>query len=276
MVRLTAPSKFPAKGRNPPTQLSRTHLKRRQPRERGGRRPGLFRGAGARARYNPRAPGRLAQLGEHQLDKLGVAGSSPAPPIGEDVGDLAGKFHQIVVERLRRGCLPDALQRCAAHPLARTRRPQSGDRTTRDGDGELFPGFSSPQKTAGSITWPRASALRRIRLSRVSAISARVSMSALAAVNGVLMWGAPGRPTGADGLIALGGAVSPGVTLTKALRSALRACELVAPPVAYPCQPVRTVRAATFRPRTYHVNVVRFASPRIFTVSSSSADEFQL
>jgi hypothetical protein len=27
------------------------------------------------------APGRLAQLGEHQLDKLGVTGSSPVPPI---------------------------------------------------------------------------------------------------------------------------------------------------------------------------------------------------
>ena len=28
-------------------------------------------------------PGRLAQLGEHQLDKLGVTGSSPVPPIEE-------------------------------------------------------------------------------------------------------------------------------------------------------------------------------------------------
>src|SRR4249919_328676 len=27
-----------------------------------------------------RPPGRLAQLGEHQLDKLGVTGSSPVPP----------------------------------------------------------------------------------------------------------------------------------------------------------------------------------------------------
>ena len=49
-----------------------------------------FRGAlarrGLRSRaapsgYNPRAGGRLAQLGEHQLDKLGVTGSSPVPPI---------------------------------------------------------------------------------------------------------------------------------------------------------------------------------------------------
>ena len=32
------------------------------------------------AKLSPR-PGRLAQLGEHQLDKLGVTGSSPVPPI---------------------------------------------------------------------------------------------------------------------------------------------------------------------------------------------------
>ena len=31
--------------------------------------------------------GRLAQLGEHQLDKLGVTGSSPVPPIREDAGN---------------------------------------------------------------------------------------------------------------------------------------------------------------------------------------------
>jgi hypothetical protein len=30
-----------------------------------------------------RDPGRLAQLGEHQLDKLGVTGSSPVPPTRE-------------------------------------------------------------------------------------------------------------------------------------------------------------------------------------------------
>ncbi len=32
-------------------------------------------------RYNRPPQGRLAQLGEHQLDKLGVTGSSPVPPI---------------------------------------------------------------------------------------------------------------------------------------------------------------------------------------------------
>jgi hypothetical protein len=31
--------------------------------------------------YHAPKPGRLAQLGEHQLDKLGVTGSSPVPPI---------------------------------------------------------------------------------------------------------------------------------------------------------------------------------------------------
>src|SRR4051812_43383716 len=30
------------------------------------------------------SPGRLAQLGEHQLDKLGVTGSSPVPPINRN------------------------------------------------------------------------------------------------------------------------------------------------------------------------------------------------
>ena len=41
-------------------------------------RPMRFRPRGA-VRY-PGDPGRLAQLGEHQLDKLGVTGSSPVPP----------------------------------------------------------------------------------------------------------------------------------------------------------------------------------------------------
>src|SRR3954468_3060588 len=40
-----------------------------------------FRAGGHRpARLQSLAPGRLAQLGEHQLDKLGVTGSSPVPP----------------------------------------------------------------------------------------------------------------------------------------------------------------------------------------------------
>src|SRR3954453_5217884 len=32
-------------------------------------------------------PGRLAQLGEHQLDKLGVTGSSPVPPTQKPAGN---------------------------------------------------------------------------------------------------------------------------------------------------------------------------------------------
>src|SRR5262245_23045315 len=44
----------------------------REPRERA---------RGVRAGATMRLPGRLAQLGEHQLDKLGVTGSSPVPPI---------------------------------------------------------------------------------------------------------------------------------------------------------------------------------------------------
>ena len=34
-------------------------------------------------RYDGALQGRLAQLGEHQLDKLGVTGSSPVPPTSE-------------------------------------------------------------------------------------------------------------------------------------------------------------------------------------------------
>src|SRR2546421_7745825 len=38
-------------------------------------------------------PGRLAQLGEHQLDKLGVTGSSPVPPIyGSEKPCICGVF----------------------------------------------------------------------------------------------------------------------------------------------------------------------------------------
>src|SRR5207253_7863474 len=39
--------------------------------------------------YNPVAGGRLAQLGEHQLDKLGVTGSSPVPPMMKGPGSRA-------------------------------------------------------------------------------------------------------------------------------------------------------------------------------------------
>ena len=40
------------------------------------------------------APGRLAQLGEHQLDKLGVTGSSPVPPISRKPAPGAGFWVQ--------------------------------------------------------------------------------------------------------------------------------------------------------------------------------------
>ena len=63
----------------------------------------------------------------------------------EDTGELAGELPQIVAERLRRGGLPDSLQRGAADPLAWARRPKPGDRTTRDGHGELFAGLGPSQ-----------------------------------------------------------------------------------------------------------------------------------
>ena len=49
---------------------------------RGARSPGAPRSSdpAVPGRYTSRARGRLAQLGEHQLDKLGVTGSSPVPP----------------------------------------------------------------------------------------------------------------------------------------------------------------------------------------------------
>src|SRR5881397_2945641 len=44
-------------------------------------------------------PGRLAQLGEHQLDKLGVTGSSPVPPIRRSKSGTPSASHDDV-ERL--------------------------------------------------------------------------------------------------------------------------------------------------------------------------------
>jgi hypothetical protein len=40
-----------------------------------------------------REPGRLAQLGEHQLDKLGVTGSSPVPPTHPTKSVPASRAH---------------------------------------------------------------------------------------------------------------------------------------------------------------------------------------
>ena len=51
---------------------------------------GGVRSLAAPSGYNPVAGGRLAQLGEHQLDKLGVTGSSPVPPTRK--GPLVGSF----------------------------------------------------------------------------------------------------------------------------------------------------------------------------------------
>jgi hypothetical protein len=54
--------------------------------------------------------GRLAQLGEHQLDKLGVTGSSPVPPIkrnprrdgGFSVSEVGGSFRSWPILGLKR------------------------------------------------------------------------------------------------------------------------------------------------------------------------------
>lgn len=65
--------------------------------------------------------------------------------IGDDVGDLAGKPRQIVVERLRRRGLPDSLQVGPTHPPAGTCRPKPSNRPAGDGDRELLAGLGPPQ-----------------------------------------------------------------------------------------------------------------------------------
>jgi hypothetical protein len=53
---------------------------------------------GGAARF--RFPGRLAQLGERQLDKLEVTGSSPVAPIGPCPGSrraVGGKMRPVVL-----------------------------------------------------------------------------------------------------------------------------------------------------------------------------------
>ncbi len=54
-----------------------------QARSDGRRRAPRRRGIRHLSRYTEHPQGRLAQLGEHQLDKLGVTGSSPVPPTSE-------------------------------------------------------------------------------------------------------------------------------------------------------------------------------------------------
>src|SRR5256885_1637524 len=50
-------------------------------------------------------PGRLAQLGEHQLDKLGVTGSSPVPPTPKAPGKAGFLFPTWVVTRCNEATL---------------------------------------------------------------------------------------------------------------------------------------------------------------------------
>lgn len=72
--------------------------------------------------------------------------------VGEDVGDLAGKPREIVVERLRRRRLPHSLQCGPTDPLVWARGPEAGDPTARDGDGELFAGLGPPQHLAHVVS----------------------------------------------------------------------------------------------------------------------------
>ena len=90
--------------------------------------------------------GRLAQLGEHQLDKLGVTGSSPVPPIGKGPGN--GAF-------LVLGSLKDAgFASCDSSMGARCQRSSRGlvepqtDDSTRD---ERRAGADSPKESFGRL-----------------------------------------------------------------------------------------------------------------------------
>jgi hypothetical protein len=63
---------------------------------------------------------------------------------GEEIGDFGRELREVIVERLWRGRVPDSLQRGALDPLVRACGAEAGDRTARDGDGELLAGFGSP------------------------------------------------------------------------------------------------------------------------------------
>src|SRR5205807_197004 len=79
-------------------------------------------------------PGRLAQLGEHQLDKLGVTGSSPVPPTSEGPRKMRGfssskgesigpRFRELVTSWSRLACVFEA----TCDPSTRTRIVERGN-----------------------------------------------------------------------------------------------------------------------------------------------------
>jgi hypothetical protein len=71
---------------------------------------------------------------------------------GEEICDLGGKLGEIVVERLRRGRVPDSLQCRRVHPLTWACGPEAGDRAAGDGDGELLARLGSPQHLADVVS----------------------------------------------------------------------------------------------------------------------------
>ena len=64
---------------------------------------------------------------------------------GEASSEVTGKRSQVVVKHLRRGRLPDSLQRGTRDPPAWTGRAELGHWSARDGHSELFAGFGPPQ-----------------------------------------------------------------------------------------------------------------------------------
>jgi hypothetical protein len=62
----------------------------------------------------------------------------------EEIGDFGRERREVVVERLRRGCVPDSLQRGPVDPLVPACGAEAGHRTACDRDGEFLAGFGSP------------------------------------------------------------------------------------------------------------------------------------
>ena len=71
---------------------------------------------------------------------------------GEEIRNLGGKRREIVVERLRGRRVPDSLQCRTVDPSAWACRPEAGDRTACDGNGELLACFGSPQHVADVVS----------------------------------------------------------------------------------------------------------------------------
>ncbi len=76
-------------------------------------------------------PGRLAQLGEHQLDKLGVTGSSPVPPTSKDLQKQVFCFFPLrrgVIQCLNSACVCVTMRYGCAVSIGATDRGAAAER----------------------------------------------------------------------------------------------------------------------------------------------------